>query len=101
MFTTINKYSFIDAFRKSDTYKNNFSYEWLTALFEYLEEYEDSTGTQIEFDMVSLCCDYSEYESLESFQKEYGDEYQSLEDIEYETQVIRIPNSEAFIIQNF
>ena len=51
--------------------------------------------------MVVLCCDYSEYESLESFQKEYGDEYQSLEDIEYETQVIRIPNSEAFIIQNF
>lgn len=97
MFTTINKYSFIDAFKKSDTYKNNFSYEWLTALFEYLEEYEDSTGTQIEFDMVALCCDYNEI-SIDKIEQETGCE--SLNDLQDNTQVIEVDDS-TIIYQAF
>lgn len=97
MFSTINKHSFIEAFRKSDTYKNNFSYEWLTALFEYLEEYEDSTGTQIEFDMVALCCYYNEI-SIDKIEQETGCE--SLNDLQYNTQVIEV-NENTIIYQAF
>lgn len=59
----VSVYTFRDRFLQSDTYKNNFTYEGLTALYEYLEEYEESTGTEIDFDMIALCCEYSEYDS--------------------------------------
>ena len=39
---------------------DNFSYEGLTALFDYLEAYEDDTGEELELDVIALCCDFSE-----------------------------------------
>ena len=99
MIETVTLNDFIDRFRAFDRY-DNFGYEGLKALFEYLEEYEDSTGEQIELDVIALCCDYTFYESLEEFQSEYGDDYQSIEDIENYTQVIMV-DDESFIIQAF
>jgi hypothetical protein len=63
MYTTMTRQDFHDAFQSSDSYRDSFSYEWLDALFDYLEEYEDATDTRIEFDIVALACDYSEYPS--------------------------------------
>lgn len=99
MIETVTLNDFIDRFRAFDRY-DNFGYEGLKALFEYLEEYEDSTGEQIELDVIALCCDYTFYESFEDFQKEYGDDYQSIEDLENHTQVIMV-DDESFIIQAF
>ena len=59
MKTTINIYSFRDAFRACDR-QNQFSYEALGLLFDYFEELEDSTGQEIELDPIAICCDYSE-----------------------------------------
>lgn len=63
---------FCDSF--SDTYKDNFSYEGKRALFDYLENYEEETGEDIELDIVALCCDYCEYpsayEAMEQYQSE-------------------------------
>ncbi len=95
---TINFSQFVDSF--SDTYKNNFSYEGKRALFDYLEEYEASTGEELELDPIALCCDYTEYENLEALQEEYTN-IKSIEELEDSTQVIPIENSDAFIIQNF
>lgn len=50
---------FCDAFRDADR-KENFSYEALRILFDYLEQYEDDTGEEIELDVIALCCEYSE-----------------------------------------
>lgn len=73
MITTISFDYFAGAFESSDTYKNNFTRDGLIALFEYLEKLEDDTGT-IEFDMIGICCDYSEYptawEAVEQYQPE-------------------------------
>lgn len=99
MKTTVNESQFIDAFTKMNR-ENNFSYEGRKALFEYLDQYEQDTGEEVELDVIALCCEYSEYENLAEFQKDYGDEYESIEDIERDTQVIRI-DDEAFIIQQF
>ena len=97
---TINFYDFERAF-VSDTYQDHFTYEGKKALFDYLEEYEDSTGEQIELDVVGLCCDYTEYYNLEDFQAAYGqDEYPDIDVIQDSTSVIMI-NEESFIIQNF
>ena len=59
-----------------------FSYEGLVALFEYLEQLESEMGEEIEFDVIGLCCEYTEYDSLEIFQDENGKDYESIEDIE-------------------
>jgi len=78
MTTNVSVYDFVDAFLQSDTYKNNFSRSGLKALYEYLTQYEEETGEEIDFDMVAICCDYSEYQSALECAKEYG--YQELED---------------------
>jgi len=105
MIDTVNKYDFIDRFRSSDSYANNFSYEGLSALFDYLEDYEDDTGEQVEFDLVALCCDFTEHEDIEDIKYHYSD-IESLEDLERHTTVIPVYNldgslSDRLIIQNF
>ena len=90
---------FIDAFKEMGR-DNNFSYEGKKALYNYLEDYEEQTGEEIELDIIALCCEYTEYENLEEFNDNYGKDCKSLEDIEYYTQVIPVTN-ERFIIQDF
>ena len=38
----------------------NFTYAGLRALFEYLCQFEEDTGEELEFDCVGICCEYSE-----------------------------------------
>lgn len=98
MIQTINEYQFADAFKRIRP--DNFSYDGLKALYDYLEDYEDSTGNPIELDVIAICCEYNEYDSLKEFQEDYSEDYESIEDIERETQVIMI-DDDAFIIQAF
>ncbi len=56
---TLSKSSFIDAFTHSSR-KDQFSYEALEAIFDYLEDYSDSTGEPVELDIVGICCEWSE-----------------------------------------
>lgn len=101
---TINEYQFKDAFQKCRP--DNFSYEGLTALYDYLEQYEEDTGQEVELDVIAICCEFTEYEDLKEFQGIYyddikGDKYKTLEEIEEETIVIPIEGTEGFIIQDF
>ena len=100
---TVNLYSFADAFHGTQ-YENNFTYEGLKALYTYLDELEEETGEELELDIVALCCEYTEYESLEEFRESYSSDYETMEDIENETTVIYIdePKSNGrFIAQDF
>jgi hypothetical protein len=50
------------------------------ALAEYLEECEESTGEEIELDVVAIRCDFSEYTSLQDWASEYfRDESQAVD----------------------
>ena len=100
MIDTITKYSFQDAFHKMGR-GEQFSYEGLLALFDWFEELEDQGNEQMELDVIAICCNFSEYENLKEFQNDYGDEYESLEDIENSTTLIKIEDEEGFIIQQF
>ena len=93
----INFNTFHDRFKNSDNYKNNFSYEGLKSLFEYLEDYEENTNIEIEFDMIAICCEFTEYDNLKEYNTEY-EEVESLEDIEELATVIEIPDTNRFII---
>jgi hypothetical protein len=66
MIQTINVSDFRDAFRACGR-KDQFSYEGLGALFEYLEEIDPD----FDLDVIALCCDYSE-DSPEDIAKAYG-----------------------------
>jgi hypothetical protein len=63
MIKEITQYDFLNAFRQSDSRKEQFSYEALIALHSYYEELEESIGEQIPFDMVAICCEWMEYDS--------------------------------------
>lgn len=56
---------------KSDEYAG-WSYNGAMALAEYLEEYEESTGEELELDVVAIRCDYSEYGSAVEAAEDYG-----------------------------
>lgn len=59
MYQSVSFSSFVDAFK--GLRPENFSYDGLSILFDYLEDYEDQTGETIELDVIAICCDYVEY----------------------------------------
>lgn len=71
MYQSVTFSDFVDAFRVMDR-RDQFSYDGLRALFDYIEEYEDSTGESIELDVIALCCEYSEYGSAVECATEFG-----------------------------
>ena len=50
---------FTAAFHRADR-GNQFSYDALRVLFDYIEEIENDTGEEIELDVIALCCEYAE-----------------------------------------
>ena len=88
---------FMDAFEKMRP--SNFTYEGLECLYYYLIDYEQDTATEIELDVIALCCDYSEYKNLDEYRKSYSS-INSIKDIQDATIYIPIPNKERFITLN-
>jgi len=102
---------FTDAFRDHDRY-DSFGYDGLKALFEYLEQYEEETGTEIELDVIALCCDYSQYDTaieaatelITGFEREEDEtdedfEARALDELQENTTVITYDG--GIIVQSF
>jgi hypothetical protein len=94
---TMNEFDFKNEFKKIRP--DNFSYDGLTALYDYLIQYEEDTGEELEFDPVAYCCEFSEYNNFEDVKKNY--DVKDLEHLEQNTIVLKIPNTSRFIIQNY
>jgi hypothetical protein len=93
---TIGLSQFTDAFMAIRP--NNFSYEGLTWLFDWIEEQENNEGIEQELDVIALCCDFSE-SSYEEVIKDYDladDEYEDPETMQQA--VIDYLNSETIIV---
>ena len=91
---TITQSNFTD-----EMIKHGFSYEGSNALFEYLTQYEEDCDHELEFDPIAFRCEYSEYDNLEEVKNDY--DFEDLEDLERNTVVIKVPNSEKLIIQAY
>ena len=52
------------------------------ALAEYLEQIEYLGGAEIEFDRVAIRCEYSEYESLQEWARDYFTDEQRFDVLE-------------------
>ena len=98
----INSFDFVNIFKKSDTYKNNFSNLGLYYLYKHLENYEEETEETIIVDMVAICCEFTEYENIEDIMSDYG---LSAEEIYNSTEVISIYDVDneviGYIIRDF
>lgn len=93
MKTTVYFSEFRDYFH--EIRPDNFSYQGLRILFDYLEEFEESTGEEVEFDVIAICCDFSE-DSYENIADLYGIELDINEnDDEIKQQVIDFLQSEG------
>jgi len=95
----VSKSEFRDSFVKMGR-DNQFSYKGLNALYDYIEEYYQEADKPYELDVIELCCEYTEYNNLEEFNKDYNREYKNIDDVVDDTIVIKV-DSERFIIQNF
>ena len=79
---------------------DQFSYEGLNALFDYLEELSEDTGANIELDVIALCCEFTEYADLEEIKSQYSNTtLESVDDLHDHTQVIDFET--GIIIQDF
>lgn len=108
---TLNKSQIVSLLR-SDEYAK-WSLIACEALADYYEDLEDSTGEEIEFDRVAIRCEWSEFDSP----KEYADQYMNKSEIEGldedelidaveehmndHTFVIKLPNDNGYLIQQF
>ena len=89
MITTVSLHDFRDWYAKSEAYGNNFSYEGLGDLFDYLEELEDSTGEQIEFDPIAIACEFTEWENLDEYNEQMNTDYETLDQLSEDRTVIQ------------
>jgi hypothetical protein len=95
---TLTRFRFVDEFRKIRP--DNFSYEGLHALYDYLDDLSYDIGQPIEFDPIAICCDFREYESFKQLQEDYNS-IESMEELHNHTTVINLEDSDGFIIQQF
>lgn len=105
---TVTEYQFVDSFRHAGR-ESQFTVPARRALFEYLEEYENSAGEEIELDPVGICCEWAEYPSALEAADDYGfkpddddddaREKSALEWLQGETQVIEFEG--GIVIQQF
>tara|TARA_R110000787_G_scaffold254490_1_gene359785 strand:+ start:654 stop:950 length:297 start_codon:yes stop_codon:yes gene_type:complete len=95
---TINENQFIDAFEKLRP--NNFTYEGLSSLYNYLEEFENDTDKEVELDVIAICCDYTQYKNLKEYNEDYQENCKTIEDVQNITSTVNIDNK-SFIISNY
>ena len=89
---------FTDSFR--DHGRDNFSYDGMKALYDWIEDMDDQCETETELDVIALCCEFTEYSDLAEFQADYSNDYDSIDAIQDRTIVIPV-SAESFIVQAF
>ncbi len=87
MKTTVSRYDFERAFQDAGR-KYQFSYEGLSVLFDHLEQMENDNGSEIELDVIALCCDYYE-DTVKAIADNYSIDLSECEDEDEERDTVR------------
>jgi len=99
---TLSKADFVDEFNfgEQSSYNNQFTYEGLSSLFDYIMECYDEQP--IEMDAIAYIVQFSEYDSLEECLQEVGnDDIKTMEELQHNTAVIEVEGTERIIISEF
>lgn len=89
--------AFCDAFRDHGR-EESFSYAGKRALFDWLEDYAEGSGQDIELDIVALDCEFAEYEDEAEVVEEY--DLPDMQAVEDATLVIPV-HPHGYIVQSF
>jgi hypothetical protein len=95
IYQELNLSSFRSAFHHMGR-GEQFSYEALGALYEMLED----MGCDYELDVIGLCCEFTQYKSLNEFRAAYSGEYSCWDDVADETLVLQLDDGGA-VVQDF
>ena len=95
MIKHVSRFDFTDALKQDDY--NDFSHEAIQRIWEYIEEIEEATDEDIMLDIVSLRCDFSEFESEEEAREYLG--IANSEDLDSYGNVLECDNGHI-ILQN-
>ena len=103
MIKTITEWDFVNSFDQVNR-ATNFSVAGRKALFEMLEEID----ANMELDPIAICCDFTEYGSLEEWKQDYCYEAEDEEDdddyaLDYfrdQTLVLELSNG-GLVIQSY
>lgn len=96
---TFDLYDFMREFERYDR-GDRFSSEALEELYNYYDEF----GEPYELDVIEICCNWTEYESLDEFATAYGytEEVEGMEEEEKEQYLTDILNNNTcyFLLSN-
>ena len=105
MKTIVSEYQFVDSFRACGR-ETQFTVPARRALFDYLEEYENSTGEELTLDPIGICCEFAEYPSALKAANDFGfkgneldTEEAALDWLHEQTQVVTFEG--GIVIQQF
>jgi len=90
----VRLYDFLD----DERLKDSFSHEGKRALFDALEDLEEETGVEIDYDPIAIRCDFTEYSSIEEIKSNYQS-IETIDDLYDNTFVIEFEG--GIIIQDF
>lgn len=86
---SITTTQFIDEFKNYNR-GNQFSYGALCAIFDYYEEIDEN----YELDVIDICCQWTEYKSLEDVYEAYGFDSKN----EYDEMIGELENMVSYIL---
>lgn len=103
MIKTITEWDFVNSFDDVDRARN-FTVAGRKALFEMFEE----LSPEMELDPIAVCCDFTEYASLEEWKQDYGytpydedeDDEDALQYLRDQTLVLELANG-GLVIQSY
>jgi len=94
--TNITFSEFYDGFSHR---RDNFSYDGLRTLYDFFNEEDEISEKETEFDPISICCDWTEWEDLDELRGNY-EEIETMEDVEDRTFVLKI-DDKRFLTRAF
>lgn len=94
----INLDMFIKEFERFNR-DGHFTMYGLEKIYNHLEELSEDTGEPIELDVIAICCDFVEYNSISDVMCDYPN-IEDVDDLEYYTHVICAEDN-CIIFYNF
>ena len=92
---TVDFHDFQHAFERIRP--DNFSREGLDALWDYLEQWEEDAGEELELDVIALCCDFNE-DSTKNIASDYRIDIEGLDDEEAQEAVAAYLSNEGVYV---
>jgi hypothetical protein len=92
----LNDSYFIDRFKECGR-GDNFSYEALEALYNYLDDLSEDMGEDIKLDVIALCCEWQE-DSATSIANDYSIDIEDLNEDDIHLKVLEYLEENTYAI---